>query len=79
MDLILILCSRVLQEFTASLYQQCVIDNVTNNNVLVVVLWRQGLYDSEELLRSYEQVAECYSSSVYVCYNLVYLVNFVYI
>lgn len=55
---------RVVCEFTESLYQQYVIDNV-KNQILIVLLWRKE-YDGEEVLISYEKVAKSYCSSLYV-------------
>ena len=55
-------------QFTASLYQQRVVDNVMNNHVLVVLLQINEHFNvfNEELISSYGKVAKRYCNLVYV-------------
>ena len=59
---------RSFHQFTASLYQQRVVDNVTNNHVLVVLLQINENFNvfNEELISSYEKVTKHYCNSGYV-------------
>ena len=61
---LMLVFGRPICQFTASLYQEHVIGNVANNNILLVLMQVRG-HDSEELLSTYKEVAKHYWSSRY--------------